>query len=244
MNSKKINIVVAGDICINSLQWRTINKDTNGFSWRNYPKYHNSLVIGGALLLSKFVALSTGQSIISADIKGSELEALRSTVEVKMFPIKYYGKNKKEVYRINEYLGFTSPISETPRLFPIINDDEMADLVIIDDENNGFNSNEEFWPQALKSKKSSPIIIYKTNNYNCANDLWKHIEEYHIKNTIVIINGDDLRSKGVNISKGLSWERTALDFVWQMNNNPKLAFLAKCRHLIVPFGLEGAIYQI
>jgi hypothetical protein len=58
----------------------------------------------------------------------------------------------------------------------------------------------------------------------------------------VVINGDDLRSKGVNISKGPSWERTALDFVWQMNNNPKLTFLSNCHHLIVPFGLEGAIY--
>ncbi|MDG2575895.1 hypothetical protein P7L86_23405, partial [Vibrio parahaemolyticus] len=37
-------------------------------------------------------------------------------------------------------------------------------------------------------------------------------------------------------------ERTAQDFVWQINNNPNLAFLASCRHLIIPFGLEGAIY--
>lgn len=51
-----------------------------------------------------------------------------------------------------------------------------------------------------------------------------------------------MRSKGVNISKSLSWEKTAQDFVWQINNNPNLAFLADCRHLIIPFGLEGSIY--
>lgn len=75
-----------------------------------------------------------------------------------------------------------------------------------------------------------------------SNNLWKNIEDNHIDNTIVIINADDLRAKGVNISKGLSWEKTGLDFIWQMKNNPKLKFLANCKHLIVPLGLEGAIY--
>lgn len=59
----------------------------------------------------------------------------------------------------------------------------------------------------------------------------------------MVINADDLRSKGVNISKSLSWEKTAQDFVWQINNNPNLAFLAKCQHLIVPFEVEGAIHH-
>ena len=37
-------------------------------------------------------------------------------------------------------------------------------------------------------------------------------------------------------------EKTAIDFVWQINNNPNIAFLANCRHLIIHFGIEGAIY--
>ena len=80
------------------------------------------------------------------------------------------------------------------------------------------------------------------NNPIDSSALWKHLQKFHNENTIVIINADDLRSKGVNISKSLSWERTAQDFVWQINNNPNLAFLASCHHLIIPFGLEGAIY--
>ena len=63
-----------------------------------------------------------------------------------------------------------------------------------------------------------------------------------MENTIVVIDADDFRAQGVNISKSLSWERTAIDFVWQINNNPNIAFLANCHHLIIHFGLEGAIY--
>jgi len=63
-----------------------------------------------------------------------------------------------------------------------------------------------------------------------------------MENTIVVIDADDFRAQGVNISKSLSWEKTAIDFVWQINNNPDIAFLANCHHLIIHFGLEGAIY--
>jgi len=139
-------------------------------------------------------------------------------------------------------MGFTGPIYGVPKLLPIIDDDSNADIVILDDENNGFNANKEFWPLALKENNTSPIILYKMNNPIDSSDLWKQLQEFHNENTIVIINADDLRSKGVNISKSLSWEMTAQDFIWQIHNNPNLSFLENCRHLIIPFGLEGAIY--
>lgn len=245
MDNRNVKIAVTGDVCINLLQWRTHNKCTKGLSFQYYPYVHSVLKNGEALFLSKLVALSTGASILSPQIKDCERclheEALLSTVELKAFPVNSIESNNK-TFRVNQYLGYTGPVSGKPKLFPIINDDENADIVILDDENNGFNANEEFWPLALRTQEKSPIVIYKTNSLNCSSPLWSHIGKFHSENTIVVINGDDLRSKGVNISRGLSWERTALDFVWQMNNNPNLSSLTKCRHLIVPFGLEGAIY--
>src|SRR5207244_3033987 len=46
----------------------------------------------------------------------------------------------------------------------------------------------------------------------------------------------------VQISRRLSWERTAKDFVWQLASNPALATLANCRHLVVRLGIDGAIH--
>lgn len=247
MEDIDFKIVVSGDICINSLLWRTPPQYTKDLSWQYFPRVHNCLKTGEALLLSKLVALSTGASILSPEIEDTnfylEKDILLSSVELERFPTTTDGRNKHKVYRVKDFLGFTGPSSPDtfPKFFPILNDDENADIVILDDENNGFHSNEEYWPLALKSKKS-PIVIYKINNPDYSTKLWSHIEEHHLQNTVVVINAEDLRSKGVNISKGLSWERTALDFVWQMNNNPNLAFLTQCRHLIAPFGLEGAIY--
>ncbi|SEW43099.1 RyR domain-containing protein [[Clostridium] fimetarium] len=244
MDNKDVKIAVTGDVCINLMQWSIDRKCTRDLSWKNYPNVFRTFKDGEALLLSKLVEMSTGVSVIAPQI-GSvdgyiQDKVLVSSTELELFPITDSDNNK--TYRVKQYLGFTGPTFGEPKLFPIINDDENADMVIIDDENNGFNSNEDFWPLALKSLEKSPIVLYKTNRLNCESLLWKHIEKYHIENTVVVINGNDLRSKGVNISRGLSWEKTALDFVWQMSNNPKLASLAKSRHLIVPLGLEGAIY--
>ncbi|GKU23434.1 RyR domain-containing protein [Clostridium folliculivorans] len=246
MENRKIKIAVSGDVCINLLQWRTHEQCSRELSWRYYPHVHSAFKPGDAVLLSKLTAISTGATVLSQKIQNIEESlnegTLLSTAELELFPVESEEKNNHKVYRVNQFMGFTGPTKSVPKQFSIEDDDENADLVIIDDENNGFNTNEEFWPLALKSHNKSPVIIYKMNNPNCSSMLWNHIEEFHIENTIVVINGDDLRSKGVNISKGLSWERTSLDFVWQMNNNPNLCFLANCQHLIVPFGLEGAIY--
>lgn len=245
MENKDIKIVVSGDICVNLLQWITHPQNNAGLNWQRYSNMHSTLKKGVGLLLSKFISLSTGASISSPQLHDIELilpgEFLNSTLELEPFPI-MDKSDKKKVYRVSRFMGFTGPISGIPKLLPIINDNQNVDMIALDDEDNGFNSNKEFWPLALKSNNASPIILYKTNNPIDSNELWKHLQKNYNENTIVIINSDDLRSKGVNISKSLSWEKTAQDFVWQINNNPNLAFLANCHHLIVPFGVEGAIY--
>ncbi|HVJ50302.1 RyR domain-containing protein [Desulfitobacterium sp.] len=247
MDNKNLRIVVSGDICNNSLIWKTHPQCIQGLSWQDYPLVHHLIKPGEALLLSKLVALSTGATVLSPQIEDFEgcspKDVLLSSVDLALFPLTAEEKDPHKVYRVKDYLGFTGPTSGIlPKLFSMIDDDENADMVIIDDENNGFNSEEEFWPLALKAPGKTPIVIYKINNPDRSTKLWNQIETLHLDNTVVVINGDDLRSKGVNISRSLSWERTALDFVWQMNNNPDLNYLTKCHHLIVPFGLEGAIY--
>lgn len=245
MNKKQLKIVVSGDICINLLQWKT-NSCIRGLNWQSYPYVHSDIKPGEALLLSKFIAAATNLPVISPELDYSNgilpKEILHSTSELGLFSLSGKKNDKNKVYRIKNFLGYTGPCDKIPELLPVVNDDENADLVILDDEDNGFNSSKEFWPLSLKSPNKTPVVIYKMNNPIGSNSLWQHLEKFHIKNTIVVINADDLRSKGVNISRSLSWERTALDFIWQLNNNPNLSFLAKCHHLIVPFGLEGAIH--
>ncbi len=246
MRNNKISIVVSGDICVNVHQWQTKQQEPQGLNWQLFPQLHQDSKGGTALLLARLVALSTGAAIHSPQLPAADTslppDILRSTLELGLFPVHHQSGQPGRVYRIAHFLGFSGPAASPPALLPIVGDDAQAQLVILDDNNDGFNAREEYWPQALKTPGTAPVIIYKTNNPASSSPIWQQIETSHLPNTIVVIYGDDLRAKGVNISKGLSWEKTALDFVWQINNNPTLAYLANARHLIVPLGLEGAIY--
>ena len=246
MDKTKLKIAVSGDVCTNVLTWRTFNKTNKGFKWENSPYFHKITKEGGALLLAKLVSLASEDTVISPKIADTNCELpkelLQSFSELELFSVTGKENDPNKVYRVKKFLGYSGPISGKTQILPIINDDEKADMVIIHDEDNGFNSDEELWPLALKSQENAPVVIYKVNKPTSSSKLWKQLEKYYMEDTIVVIDADDFRAQGVNISKSLSWERTAIDFVWQINNNPNIAFLANCHHLIIHFGLEGAIY--
>ncbi len=58
---------------------------------------------------------------------------------------------------------------------------------------------------------------------------------------IVVTTVDELRRSEVQISQGLSWERTAQDVVWEITHNPRVNGLSRCFATIVSFNTEGAI---
>ena len=144
---EELKIAVSGDVCTNVLTWRTFNKTTKGFKWENSPYIHRMTKEGGALLLSKLVSSACEDTVISPKITDTTCELpkelLQSFSELDLFSLT--GKeNDPKVYRVKEFLGYSGPISGKPMLLPIVNDDEKADMVIIHDEDNGFNSDENF----------------------------------------------------------------------------------------------------
>lgn len=59
----------------------------------------------------------------------------------------------------------------------------------------------------------------------------------------VVIDADDLRAEGIALSKSLSWEATAEDFIRNLGSNGRLDTLVTCSNLIVRFGNEGVIHH-
>ncbi|WP_455538199.1 RyR domain-containing protein [Terrisporobacter sp.] len=245
MVNKAPEIIVTGDVNLNLLFWQKEATIDNNLNYKLYPNVSRRYEEGGALLLSKLVSLATELDVSSPSLKDENLSSVENIL-VSVLQLNKFtaddSQNKNKVYRVEEFSGYYIEGSEEPRAFSLVNDNEDAKIVVLDDNNNGFNSNEDVWPLAIKESDKTPTILYKTNKIDFNNKLWMHIEKKHLKNTVVIINAEDLRAKGVNISKGLSWEKTALDFVWQMKNNPRLKHLSECTNLIIPFGLEGVIY--
>lgn len=245
MSSDTFKILITGDICIDWLQFSTKTKDS-GLNWELYPGTRMIAKPGGALLLAKFLRMATDAEVLSPELKNIEKipseKVLHSNAELKFCNYSSDKDEKNKVYRISRFLGFTGAAAGTSGLARVKNDDPDADIVILDDAGNGFRDQEEYWPKAIKQDEKKPIIIYKMSRPLCAGKLWTHVYREHFEKLVMVISADDLRSSGVNISRCLSWERTALDLMWQMANNPWMLPLSNCSNLVVRFGLEGVIH--
>src|SRR5262249_33571481 len=139
--------------------------------------------------------------------------------------------------------GFAGPGVGSAEPQPVDHDDPAAALVVIDDAGNGFRDHPESWPQALSNEKSQSLVVLKMGRPLAHGELWNKLRSRHADRLVVVVSADDLRAEGVQISRRLSWERTAKDFVWQLASNPALIALANCRHLVVRFGIDGAIHH-
>ncbi|KAK6342758.1 hypothetical protein TWF718_008146 [Orbilia javanica] len=60
---------------------------------------------------------------------------------------------------------------------------------------------------------------------------------------VVVVSANDLRAEGIQLSHGLSWEKTCEDFVEQLGTVGRLVSLVTCAHLVVLFSCDGVIYH-
>jgi len=247
MESKSPTIVVTGDVCIDWLQWPTKPED-EGLNWKLYVGTRMTAKPGGALLLADFMRTATGITVVSPQLKNIDKippkVLLHSNAELELFP---YSADRKGVdkdrmvYRINRCRGFTGPIEDSHAPLSFEDDDSHADMVVLDDAGNGFRDDETRWPLAIQDEGRKPTVVYKMHRPLTSGDLWEHVSRNHSERLVVVVTADDLRASGMNISRSLSWERTATEFVWQMAYNKGLG-LSGCTNLVVRFGLEGAIH--
>ena len=270
MSDEERAIVVAGDVTIDWFMYPVKALD-EGENWRLHYSLHSDALIGGAALLSKFIKQSLEEENIpnvvngpdlsksledegiKTDVYGSDLskeekEQLRdispdnvihSNVVLDNFKVKR--DKKAEVLRIREFIGYIGPPNrKLPSWVPESND-VKADIIVLDDAGNGFREMPGAWPRALESVGDS-IVIYKMSLPLLAGSLWNKVIKNPPENLIVVINANDLRrTEGIHISRSLSWERTAKDFVFELQRSDALNSLKKCPYLVVLFDTDGAI---
>jgi hypothetical protein len=238
-------VVVAGDVCIDWVRWRAAATD-EGLNWQLYEGTDWAALPGGAALLAEML-----RRMGDVDVRAPQLGDLRATppdqvlhslADLELFPADI--KSTKRVYRVARFAGYTGPGSGDQPVAPPLpaTAGHDADLVIVDDAGNRFRATPAAWPPCLTDPGSDPLVIAKLTRPLLKGALWEHLRVRPPDRVVMVINADHLREAGVNLSRQLSWERTAKDLVWQMACNPWLTPLANARHLIVRFGLDAAIY--
>jgi hypothetical protein len=251
VDSVKKKIVVAGDMSFDwfevlaSPESRENEENLECVNWLNYPQVNRMVKMGGAPLLAEFIVQTTDAQVVFPqidDVEGIPSENfIHSYTTLEKFP-RAQGKTIKKdaVYRIKAFKGYSGPEDSKVAFIPFTDDDPNADIVVLHDEGNGFRNDQSVWPKVLKGG-NKPLVLFRMSYPLFEGKLWETIRKKHAARTILFLDADDLRERGVKISRRLSWERTAKDFVWQMASNPELLGLNSFAFVVVRFGMEGAI---
>lgn len=154
-----------------------------------------------------------------------------------------YKYGDKPAWRVEAFLGLSRAASDSFQEWQkVLDDSTEANLVVLDDASLGFRNQPELWPTALNSKgKQRPWILLKMAKPLAQGPLWEHLHREFSDRLIVVATVDDLRLSEVQVSRELSWERTAQDIFWELVHNPCVNSLSHCAHVIVSFGPAGAI---
>lgn len=255
-----IQIIVTGDVTID---WHIVlieQTDEMGEVWNPDDKTRGFPQRGGAALLADVI-----ESIIS-DSKGKQhspiqlfqtgaLQQPTSPVDPAYhhayaiwdrLPAEKTG-SKNKVWRVKQYLGLDRASGELPLQEndwrKVQNEPSSADVVVLDDANLGFRDNPELWPACIRGPQNHhrPWVILKMARPVAQGKLWDHLVKNFADKLITVVSVNDLRSKEVQISRELSWERTAQDVAHELVNNPSVNALSKCAHVIVLFKMAGAV---
>jgi len=243
--------VVAGDALIDWFETSIaggrprLEAGAGELNWESRPRLEQWALPGGVLLVADFLRAAGTRRVASPAVRGlrqvPSSRIIHSFADVELFPLGNSDKERdQKSFRVKAFNGYCGPRRGVPALLPIRGDEAGADLVVLDDSNNGFRNRPEAWPLAIIKKRAATVIL-KTCSPFAEGLLWDHLMAHFTSRLITIVQVDDLRLEGVHISRRLSWERTVKDLMWQYQNHPSFHVLRRSAFLIVRFGVEGAV---
>lgn len=255
-------VVVAGDVTMDWNIARTRSLRGGGAVWNAEDCTRAYWQRGGAALLGELIQAvaeqlktngTTNYEVRQPDTPAGPVHPgdLSYHHSYAMWRLFKYGERpplnkEKRVWRVEEFLGLdhcvpeSTPVKESIER-PKTNAAAQADLIVLDDANLGFRNNKRLWTKLLGSGKQPSWIVVKMAQPVARGALWDYLNKHFSERLIVVMTVDDLRLSEVQISRELSWERTAQDLAWELVYNPRVNSLSQCAHVIVSFDTAGAI---
>src|SRR5665213_2021694 len=161
-------------------------------------------------------------------------------------------KPEKLVWRIRYLMGYghemslpqnvgAAPTDYKPCPLPNL---PVPSVLVLDDGGAGFRSaaRQDCWLLPSDQAFAPTWVLLKTSYPIAQGDLWKALVPRFSDHLVCLVSAHDLRREYVGISDGLSWERTIGDLCTALHSNPVLHQLGACRHLVVTFSADAALW--
>lgn len=114
-----------------------------------------------------------------------------------------------------------------------------ADVVVLDDAALGFRDGSE--PGIWHDDGHAAWIVLKQTRPIAEGALWEHLLASAADRLVVVVAIDDLRDREVQVSRALSWERSAQELLWELVKKPDVNVLSQVAHTVISFGPSGAM---
>lgn len=247
-------IVVTGDL---TLDWNLACTGGQGGSRAAWNVKDTARLYGqrgGAAMLADLIAAVAAElnrtGAVSREVRQAAVRARQVRPGNAAFhhsyalwaPFPYSASDAKVpgVWRVEAFLGLDHRASSSiPGAVHVEADPPEADLVVLDDAALGFRDDRNAWPQAIREVRCRWVLL-KVARPVAEGPLWEHLHRRLADRLIVVMTANDLRLSNVQISRGLSWERTAQDLSWELVHNPGVKALSECAHVVVSFDTAGA----
>lgn len=149
-----------------------------------------------------------------------------------------YDQKKTNIYDEDQYGKI---VSENKPAITIEKIDENEKLLFLDDSDANVKKNTKNISYLTKPRQFKYVLL-KMSYPIAKGNLFSTLSEYNTDRLIIITTLEDIRKETVMVSKGISWEQTALDLIYELTYNKYINQLLKCKHLIITVQSEGAFY--
>ena len=255
-------VVVTGDVTIDWNLAHTRRSDSAEAAWNADDSTRAYWQRGGAALLADLIEAVANELRVEGKAEYSVREAAaprdqalpgdpRFHHSYAMWSLFDYDQKSSrdkskppKSWRVSEFLGLDRCATGEPSNaeWKFVQDDTAdADIVVLDDADLGFRDSAELWPKALASRQHQPWILLKMARPVAQGRLWDHLHKHRADRLIVVMFVNDLRLTEVQVSRELSWERTAQDLAWELVHNPRVNALSHCAHVVISFETAGAL---
>lgn len=207
-----------------------------GFTWHGQR--------GGAWLLADLVKCAVATRHPTATVVGHPSIAPTASEAPEfvnsLATLGLSGTQENARLRVARSRGFMPPRGrERARLadWPNI---EAADVVVVDDAGNGVRWDTQFAQNVENLLHTARLFVVKLSRPLDHSPFVDLIDRFE-GTSILVINADDLRAQDVDISRRLSWERTASDLAIAAESETVLAHLRRKAEVLVRLGSDGLV---
>ncbi|MDQ0291578.1 RyR domain-containing protein [Oligosphaera ethanolica] len=204
--------------------------------------------LGGAALVHDLLSALLGEGAKTSLDLGVKLPTGVDKIRPELVPdtcqAYAFWKPFDKVWRTESGMGFGGDCSKGApdvKWPPYKVAEQAPEVLVLCDGGLGFRDSSENW--STRDLDAAEFIVLKSTAPLQRGALWeKLVQPEYAGKLVITVGASDLRRSDALVNRGMSWEDTLESLASELAPGGDLEALTKCRHLVIAFESEGALW--